>query len=83
MPNEISRTADQVRFTPHLPWEAQDKMYRQAVSDGGLTMSYGTRAREVLACIATAVHDRIDESTHQKLAAIGDLLIVWEGCPTI
>jgi hypothetical protein len=78
-PNATPRTPEQVRFEPDLPWEKQDAMYRQCVADGGLTMGYGERAREVLRCSGTAADGRLTESQQEHLEAIGRLLIVWEG----
>lgn len=73
------RTPEQVRFTPDLPWEQQVAMYRQSLADGGLTMTYSARAREVLACAATAADGRLDPWALVQLEAIGRLLVIWEG----
>lgn len=73
------RTVEQVRFEPDLPWERAAEMYQQCVADGGHTMSYAERAREVLRCVATAADASLSVSQHEHLEAIGRLLVVWEG----
>jgi hypothetical protein len=75
----VPRTVEQVRFEPDLSWESVAAMYRQSVADGGHTMSYAERAREVLRCIATAADRQLGESQSEHLEAIGRLLVVWEG----
>lgn len=73
------RTIEQVQFVPSLRWEEVEAMWRQAVADGGYTMTYAERAREVLTCVGTAAHDRLTATQQEHLKFIGELLILWEG----
>lgn len=73
------RSIEQVRFVSGLPWEDVQAIYRQAVADGGYTMSYGSRAKEVLACAATSLDGRWTAGAIADLRFIGTLLVLWEG----